>query len=469
MRHLTCLFLLGAAAAHSQSRDNFVLILDASGSMWGRVGGETKVEAARRVVGGVVGKLPAGAALGLVAYGHRRKGDCADIETIVPAGSAKKDAVPGLVNGLGAVGMTPITKSFEQAAKEAAATGKPATIVLVTDGLETCGGDPCAAVRAAKASGSQFVLHIVGFDVAKENVSSLECAAQAGGGLYVAAEDAAQLTAALEQTMVEAPPAGEATLAVKSVADGKLHDSMVLVRRAGQKEIGGRTYADAGTNPRRFSLPAGAYDIVVRPLAVQGGVEMTFEGVSVEAGKVVEKVADFSTGEIAVLVTRNGALSDATVQAFAPGQRAAAAAGRSYTGASSNPRVFRLPPGRYDVSVKALEVSGAPERRYEGVVVTAGGRAEVEHAIQSGEVKIGAARGAQLLDATVQIADSAGKSVDASRTYTAPTSNPKAFTLLPGSYRATVKPLGANAPPAKTVSFEVKPGSSETHALEFAP
>ncbi|MEZ5392330.1 MAG: VWA domain-containing protein [Bryobacterales bacterium] len=65
------------------STDNLVLILDASGSMWGRVGGETKIEAARRVVRDLTVKLPTEARLGLVAYGHRQKGDCNDIEELV--------------------------------------------------------------------------------------------------------------------------------------------------------------------------------------------------------------------------------------------------------------------------------------------------------------------------------------------------------------------------------------------------
>jgi Mg-chelatase subunit ChlD len=133
--------------------DNLILILDASGSMWGRVNGETKIEAARRVVKDLVAGLPADAGLGLVAYGHRAKGDCNDIEVLLPPGTLDKSAVGGRLDKLNPVGMTPITKSFEQAVAAAAGQNKPGTIVLVTDGLETCGGDPCAAARKAKEAG----------------------------------------------------------------------------------------------------------------------------------------------------------------------------------------------------------------------------------------------------------------------------------------------------------------------------
>jgi Ca-activated chloride channel family protein len=459
--------LLSASLLSAASTDNLVLILDASGSMWGRVNNETKIEAARRVVRDFTGKLPAGAKLGLVAYGHRQKGDCNDIEELVAPGSASPAAVPDRVDKLNPLGMTPITKAFEQAAESAKKVGKPGTIVLVTDGLETCGGDPCAAVRKAKAAGMDFVLHVVGFDVAKENVSSLECSAQAGGGLYFPAENADDLSEALEQTMAEAAPAGDATLSVKSVVDGKLHDAVVIVRAAAMKEIGGRTYAAAETNPRTFALPAGTYDIIVRPMAVQGGAEIRFDKVVVEAGKVVEKLADFSTGELSVKVTLNGALSDATVSVHPAGQPAQAAAGRTYNAATSNPKVFRVPPGVYDVRVKALELANDNAHVFEKVEVKAGGRAERTHALASGVLKIGATQGGALIDAAVNLKDAAGQPAKGGRLYTDARTNPRSITLLPGKYVVTVAPVRKPELKARVIEVEVTAAGEVTKIVEW--
>ena len=74
----------GTAAQDDASAPNVVFILDASGSMWGQIEGENKIVIARRVLRELVGELPGDAEVGLVAYGHRREGDCEDIETLVP-------------------------------------------------------------------------------------------------------------------------------------------------------------------------------------------------------------------------------------------------------------------------------------------------------------------------------------------------------------------------------------------------
>lgn len=455
-------------AVSVSAADNLVLILDASGSMWGRVGNETKIEAARRVVRGLVGKLPADARLGLVAYGHRKKGDCSDIETLVAPGSADANEVPARVDKLNPLGMTPITKSFEQAA-EVATAGAAGTIVLVTDGLETCGGDPCAAVRKAKESGMDFVLHVVGFDVAKENVSSLECSAQAGGGLYFPAGSAEELSAALEQTMTADAPVGDATLSVKSVVDGQLHDAGVHVFDATGKEIaGGRTYAAPETNPRLFPLEAGVYDVAVRPLGLQGAGELRFAKVTLEGGKTVEKVADFSTGEMSVLVTRNGALSDATIRVLAAGTTIQVAAGRSYRGDKTNPRVFRMPPGTYDVAVGSVELANKTSAVHTGVTVEAGQRVEVKQAWESGTLLIGAVQGGTLVDAAANVRDAAGKAVAGGRTYTDAKTNPRAFELLPGKYSVAVAPVRLPGANSQTVTVEVTAGASTSKTVDFA-
>ncbi len=459
---LTCL-----SAPLSSAADNLVLILDASGSMWGKVGSETKVEAARKVVRDIVGKLPAGSKLGLVAYGHRQKGDCNDIETLVPAGSTDLSAVPDRVDKLNSLGMTPITKAFEQGAVAAKAGGGPGTIVLVTDGLETCGGDPCAAVRAAKSAGQDFVLHIIGFDVAKENVSSLECAAQGGDGLYIAAEDAAALSAALQQTMTAESPAGDAKLSVQVIADGKLEDAVVTVAQVGKTVAGGRSYDSAGSNPRIFPLQAGTYDVTVQPVRIQGAPPLRFDGVVVESGKTVERVANFSTGEVSVKVTRNGALNDATVAVVPVGGAQSIGGGRTYTAPTSNPKVVRAPPGRYNVKVEVLGVGGRITKDFENVEIQPGERTDLEFAIETGTLQIGATQGGALIDAVVAVSDSAGKAVAGGRTYTAATSNPRSYELAPGKYTVKVSPVRPPGLAPKIFTMDVKAGATEARTVDF--
>src|SRR5262245_33280379 len=85
-----------------------ILILDASGSMWGQVDGQTKISAARKAVDSILSKWNSSDRLGLMAYGHRSKGDCKDIELIVPVGSFDAERIRKSVRALSPKGKTPI-------------------------------------------------------------------------------------------------------------------------------------------------------------------------------------------------------------------------------------------------------------------------------------------------------------------------------------------------------------------------
>jgi Ca-activated chloride channel family protein len=171
-------------------RGNIVFILDGSGSMWGKIEGKAKIDIAKEVLTGLIRDLPAGVDVGLVAYGHRSKSDCADVEQLVPSGAPDKGALIEKVNAISPKGMTPITLSVKMTVEKLKALEGETTVLLVSDGQETCKGDPCALVKQLKASGIKFVMHVIGFDVSEKEKAQLACLAQAGGGRYFAAANA---------------------------------------------------------------------------------------------------------------------------------------------------------------------------------------------------------------------------------------------------------------------------------------
>ena len=79
-----------AAAEESAAPAGLVLVLDASGSMWGQIEGKNKIVIAREVMGGLIDGLADDQEVGLVAYGHRREGDCADIELVTRSGRSTR-------------------------------------------------------------------------------------------------------------------------------------------------------------------------------------------------------------------------------------------------------------------------------------------------------------------------------------------------------------------------------------------
>jgi len=176
-----------AQSEKTLSASEIILILNASGSMWGQIEGANKISIAKKVLKDLVSDLPYSAEVGLIAYGHRDKGDCKDIETIVPPGPLDKALINKKIDELNPKGKTPITDSVLTAFDLVRTNENATTVILVSDGIETCSGDPCKAVKEAKEAGINFIMHVVGFDVGDFNVSQLECAAQAGGGLYLSA------------------------------------------------------------------------------------------------------------------------------------------------------------------------------------------------------------------------------------------------------------------------------------------
>ena len=96
-------------AQQQTAPSNLLLVLDASGSMWGQIQGKNKIVIARQVLKDVLGGLPADARVGLVAYGHRSEGDCEDIELIAPLTAGHTDALTKKIDSLNPKGKTPIT------------------------------------------------------------------------------------------------------------------------------------------------------------------------------------------------------------------------------------------------------------------------------------------------------------------------------------------------------------------------
>ncbi|WPZ14229.1 VWA domain-containing protein [Nitratireductor rhodophyticola] len=182
-----------------------IIVLDGSGSMWGQIDGTTKIEIARDTLRKVMETLPKDTELGLVAYGHREKGSCSDIEIAIPPATGTAAAVADFADRLNPKGKTPLTDAVRKAAEELRIEENAATVILVTDGLETCNADPCALGRELEASGVDFTAHVVGFGLSEEEGQEVACLAENTGGLYLKADDAGQLAEALETTVAKAP------------------------------------------------------------------------------------------------------------------------------------------------------------------------------------------------------------------------------------------------------------------------
>ncbi len=219
--------------ANHPTYPEMMIVLDGSGSMWGKVGSETKIEIARKVLQQVVPSLPQEVKFGLAAYGHNRKGDCSDIEIVIPPGSDDKEQLLKKALALQPKGKTPIADTLQQVTELLRTKENETTIVLVSDGEETCNDDPCGAVKQMKESGIKFVLHVVGFDVNDSQQQQLRCLAEAGGGNYYSAEGASALLASFEQVQKGVEEKVEKAKATTKKAKSKLGKLKITIPEEG--------------------------------------------------------------------------------------------------------------------------------------------------------------------------------------------------------------------------------------------
>lgn len=208
----------GMRAQETDTAPSALIIFDASGSMWGQIKGKAKIEIAREVVGNLVQTLPAETELGLMTYGHRKKGDCADIELLIPVGKVDRSTFVKTIEDIMPKGMTPITAALELAAEGLSYKEQKATVILISDGLETCDADPCAAAKKLEELGVDFTAHVIAFDLKPEETEKLRCIADSTGGKFFPASDAESLKDALDlavgaTAMKKAPGVEEARTA----------------------------------------------------------------------------------------------------------------------------------------------------------------------------------------------------------------------------------------------------------------
>jgi Ca-activated chloride channel family protein len=321
--------LLLAGLATAAARAEVVIVYDASNSMWGQVEGRHKIEIAREVLGELVADWDPAESLGLVAYGHRREGDCSDIEVVVQPGPVDPAAFVAKVEGLVPRGKTPLTEAVRQAAELLRYRDVPATVLLLSDGIETCGADPCAVAAELAAAGVAFTAHVVGFDVADAaDQAQLRCIAESTGGIFRTAADAGELREALAQVAEAAVAAPvepqfqpepealpEATLAAAASVDvataievawtgpGAPRDYVAI---AGLDQRDGQyinyTYAEAGS-PLTVTAPAepGLYELryveqASNAVLARLEIEVVDVPASLEAPEIVQAGSQVSVG-----------------------------------------------------------------------------------------------------------------------------------------------------------------------------
>jgi von Willebrand factor type A domain len=202
-------------ASPSPNTSNVEFVIDSSGSMDEEIEpGTTRMAAAKDVMTEVIDSLPEqpGVNVGLRVYGHKgsnteagRSESCRSTELKVPVSGVDKPKLQQEVDALQPVGWTPLALSLKSAEGDfpVTADGIENSIVLVTDGLETCYGNPCVESKNLKNGPGAVVTHVIGFALSEGERENLQCIVDESGGLLLGADNAEELNAALFEILNE--------------------------------------------------------------------------------------------------------------------------------------------------------------------------------------------------------------------------------------------------------------------------
>ena len=173
---------------------NVLIILDASGSMAQISGQTTKMDAAKDAINRFIDGLEVenNFNIALMVYGHKGSNSvsdkaysCSEIEILYPLGTLNKSQFKNSVAGFNAKGWTPIEGALNLApsvfkGKE----GENNHIILISDGIEQCDGNPVTAAKSIKDSDLKLTVNIIGFNITSSDQQKLKEISQASGGIF---------------------------------------------------------------------------------------------------------------------------------------------------------------------------------------------------------------------------------------------------------------------------------------------
>lgn len=180
---------LTALPAYAADKTPMMIVLDGSNSMWKQFDGTSRVALARTSIKTLVEGDADKYNFGLITYGGKQSG----------CNSIRLDSNPGEIGNKRllkrAIALSPrkntsspITTSLRYAAKALPNGGR---ILLISDGVESCGGDPCAMAANIKSNNPSIQIDVMGFRA--DDQAQLQCIAQNSGGRFVLARNQAAI------------------------------------------------------------------------------------------------------------------------------------------------------------------------------------------------------------------------------------------------------------------------------------
>jgi Ca-activated chloride channel homolog len=450
-----------------------MFLLDGSGSMWGKLGNDRRVkfEFTREALRDALPHIRPDARIGLAAFGHRRRGYCADAQVIVPleTGNAEKMVTP--LEKMNATGKGPLVLGLRQAA-DAIGVAAPASIIMMHDDIDNCGQNVCTAVAEIAKANPRLKIHTISIGLDDAKLQHMSCVARLTGGKLYNAQDAAGVASALNQIIklahldidsegqqssetAEAQVAPEGPPKLDADAAPGLYLSAGLGEKSATLEspvLWRIAKADDGTLVREArapslaeKLPSGAYDVEARL-----GLASARQSVDVDADTAAAVRLNLDAGVLKMLARPSKAapaLPDAvfSVTPITDGENGAAAR-PLWIGREAQPELV-LPAGSYRVIAESGNA-----RQEQTVKIEPATGTTFDATLATGRLELAATRGnggeqaEPMTDGvTFIVYEDDPEAPQGRREVTRSASPSPAFTLPAGTYYVTAKTSGAEA------------------------
>lgn len=333
------------------------LILDASGSMNGILGTETKWNLAASLLEELLpqweGLKDPPLAIGLRLFGSispLEDNNCKDSQLLAEPGPLDIPTLKKQLNKNRPQGKSPINFALQQAAEDLNKRNEDRLILLLADGKDNCGEDACqTALRLYQEE--KIIIHVIAFDITQEDEPALQCIADNANGVFLRARTGDELLSSLDEALRSTIPYN---LRVKTLVGGTPLPTQLTVYKAGTQQS---VRKEVSFGIALLRLAPSAYDILVeytdsiaskKPSKILQGVELT------EKGKIEQEIR-FDLASV-TLAARDQEGNPAPVQyrfLEAGSDRVMA-----QTEAGGEEKTFFLEPGVYDLVAISQPVKG---------------------------------------------------------------------------------------------------------------
>jgi Ca-activated chloride channel family protein len=190
-------------AAAAEETPRIQIVFDGSGSMWGRIPGDAgpKFAVAREAIRQSLPRLARTTEVGLALFGHRRRGDCSDVEMAQPLQPVSVGQITVPLEKLNPKGRGPLALALMAAADALPGTPGRDSLILIHDDLDNCQGNPCEVARNLNRVRPKLTIHVVSLGMKEEDAKLMSCVATMTGGKSFTAQDAPSAMSAIDEAL----------------------------------------------------------------------------------------------------------------------------------------------------------------------------------------------------------------------------------------------------------------------------